>query len=84
MIWYSLIFAISAYTCNSTITIIDTFSLFCKTLKMKQMALEKPVWKSQSHRKATKQMINGDLLVFHSSNDETEKKKKLSTQMKME
>ena len=48
------------------------------------MALEKPVWKSQSHRKATKQMINGDLLVFHSSNDETEKKKKLSTQMKME
>ena len=41
MIWYSLIFAISAYTCNSTITIIDTFSLFCKTLKMKQMALEK-------------------------------------------
>lgn len=48
------------------------------------MALEKPVWKSQSHRKATKQMIKGDLLVFIHPNNETEKKKKLSTQMKME
>jgi len=45
---------------------------------MKQMALEKPLWKLQSHRKATKQVIRSDLLVFHSSNDKTEKKKKLS------